>query len=96
MPRAAFTQASIQRAVSALEGMGKTVRGVEVRRDGSILVLVDTGEPPRDTPAPGVPYAARFQLAAPHTRGKMTWASTLPLSCSMTKPTAGLMRLRRP
>lgn len=52
MPRAAFTQASIQRAVSALEGMGKTVRGVEVRRDGSILVLVDTGEPPRETSAP--------------------------------------------
>lgn len=52
MPRAAFTQATLQRTVSALEGMGKRVRGVEVRRDGSFLVLVDTGDRAPDTSAP--------------------------------------------
>lgn len=52
MPRAAFTQATLQRTVCALEGMGKKVRGVEVRRDGSFIVLVDSGEGSPDTPAP--------------------------------------------
>jgi glucose/arabinose dehydrogenase len=51
MPRADFTQAAVKRAVLAVEATGKTVRGVEVRRDGSILVLVDTGAAGADTAA---------------------------------------------
>ena len=43
MPRAPFTQATVKRAVSALEGMGKKVRGVEFKDDGSFLVLLDNG-----------------------------------------------------
>jgi glucose/arabinose dehydrogenase len=50
MPRATFTQAAVKRAVLAMEAIGKTVRGVEVKRDGSILVLVDTGGEPLNTP----------------------------------------------
>lgn len=50
MPRAAFTQATVKRAILAVEGLGKTVRGVEVKRDGSVLVHVDTGHDPANTP----------------------------------------------
>ena len=51
MPRADFTQAAVKRAVLAVEATGKTVRGVEVRRDGSFVVLVDSGTAGADTAA---------------------------------------------
>ena len=48
-----FTQAAIVRAVRAVKAAGEPVRGVEIDRDGKLIVLV--GEPPAAT-APMTPY----------------------------------------
>lgn len=42
--RARFYQADVQRAVRAMEAVGKTVTGVDIRPDGSFTVLTG-GEP---------------------------------------------------
>lgn len=48
-----FTQASIVRAVKAVKAAGEPVRGVEIDRDGKLVVLV--GEP-----TPAVPALSAF------------------------------------
>lgn len=47
-----FTQAAIVRAVRAVKAAGEPVRGVEIDRDGKLVVLV--GEP--TAAAPATPY----------------------------------------
>lgn len=49
MPRAAFTQAAITRAVRAAEAMGWAVAGFEVTKDGVIRVLKQVDKPKEDT-----------------------------------------------
>lgn len=52
MTRAApFTQADIQRAAKALKAVGETVTGVEIRKDGSFVVLT-AAAPPRKALTP--------------------------------------------
>lgn len=42
---ARFTQADIQRAVRALQAVGETVTGVDIRPDGSFRVLTAPAQP---------------------------------------------------